>query len=230
MFKWFRRLIGSGSDGGVEAASLSSGGILRQRMVNSLDDLIKTPGKACYRTLIDIAASGSRDEFILSVHCPAFVGAGIRDGNLEKPGTQGLGKHQRTQVFTAAQIEQLIEGASLEQCIFLLRKPVAGPIAGLRRFLVGRTQDNDILMMDFAISRCHAEVEIRGEDYYLKDLGSSNGTYINGRLIDDRGTLLQDCDTVRFARYEFEFLSAGSLFDLLRTRIHSGGDSISSER
>jgi pSer/pThr/pTyr-binding forkhead associated (FHA) protein len=76
-------------------------------------------------------------------------------------------------------------------------------------------------MMDYAISRCHAEVEIRGDEYYLKDLGSANGSYINGTLVDDRGTLLHDGDTVRFARYEFQFLSAGALYDLMRTRMGS---------
>lgn len=95
---------------------------------------------------------------------------------------------------------------------------MSGAVSELRRFSIGRTQDNDILMMDYAISRCHAEVEIRGEDYYLKDLGSSNGTYVNGKLIGDRGTMLHDLDLVRFARYEFQFLSAGGLYDLMRSR------------
>jgi pSer/pThr/pTyr-binding forkhead associated (FHA) protein len=61
-------------------------------------------------------------------------------------------------------------------------------------------------------------VEIRGEGYYLKDLGSSNGTFVNGSLIDDRGTLLKGGDSVRFARYEFLFLTADGLFELLKKR------------
>jgi pSer/pThr/pTyr-binding forkhead associated (FHA) protein len=128
------------------------------------------------------------------------------------------GKSNKTQMFNPSVRAALIEGASLEQSIFLLRKPVSSSIRDLRTFTVGRTQQNDILMNDFAISREHAVVELRGDRYYLKDLGSSNGTYVGGKLIDDRGTLLQDGHAVRFARYEFNFLSVGALFELLKKR------------
>lgn len=218
MFSWLRSLSG-GKKKGMRASGASvKPPIDRQKLVATLDDLIKTPGKACYRTLVDLSHSCSKDEFIYFVHCPAFVGSGIHDGNLERAVGGMSGKSQKTQTFNAAEVAKLIEGASLEQSIFLLRKPVLGQLNELRRFTLGRTQDNDILMMDFAISRLHAEVEIRGEDYYLKDMGSSNGTFVNGNLIDDRGLLLQDGDRVRFARYEFLFLSAGGLYSLMKRR------------
>lgn len=195
-------------------------------MINSLDDLIKTPGKACYRTLVSLATSSTRDDFVYAVHCPAFVGSGIRDGELERVAASGQsGKWQKTQMFNPSIRALLIEGASIEQSIFLLRKPVGGRSSELRQFTIGRTQENDILMNDFAISRSHAIVELRGEDYYLKDLGSSNGTYVNGKLIDDRGTLLQDGDAVRFARYDFIFLSVEGLFELLKKRSVAAIDS-----
>lgn len=190
-----------------------------QITIASLDDLIKTPGKACYRTLVSLATSSSKDDFVYAVHCPAFVGSGIRDGELERasPSRQS-GKWQKTQMFSPSIRTLLVEGASIEQSIFLLRKPMSGRVAELRHFTIGRTHDNDILINDFAISRTHAVVEIRGEGYYLKDLGSSNGTYVNGKLIDDRGTLLEDGDTVRFARYDFLFLSTVGLFEMLKKR------------
>ena len=188
----------------------------RQKLIESLDDLIKTPGKACYRTLMELASSCSKSEFVDLLHCPAFVGSGIREGSLGS--ALGGGKSQKTQVFNASEIAKLIDGASIEQSIFLLRKSVRGKSGELTRFSIGRTQENDILMMDFAISRAQAEVELRGEDYILKDLGSSNGTFVNGDLIDDRGVALRDGDRVRFARYEFQFLPAAWLYDLLKER------------
>lgn len=218
MLRWLRR-IGSrkATPAVAQSQRVVSGEVIRrQNLIDSLDDLIKTPGKACYRTLVELATASSRDEFILFVHCPAFVGSGIRNGNLEK-GAVG-GKWQKTQVFSPSEVQALVEGASLEQSIFLLRKNVEGSISELRRFSIGRTQENDLLMMDFAISRAHALVELRGDGYFLKDLGSSNGTYVNGDLIDDRGTRLDDGDSIRFARYEFQFLSAGAMYDLLKRR------------
>ena len=217
MLGWFRKLSGKKSAPKVSPSTPVPRGLRRQRLIDSLDDLIKTPGKACYRTLVELAGDSTRDEFIYFVHCPVFVGSGIRKGSLER-GIVGGGKSQRTQVFSASEVQALVEGASIEQTIFLLRKPVEGNVPELKKFSIGRTQDNDILMMDFAISRAHALIELRGDGYFLKDLGSSNGTYVNGKLIDDRGTLLEVGDTIRFARYEFQFLSAGDVFDLLKQR------------
>jgi len=213
----------------TRGASQSGGATAgRQSLVNSLDDLIKTPGKACYRTLVALATTSTKDDFIYAVHCPAFVGSGIRDGELERVSSTGpTGKAQKTQMFNPSMRAFLVEGASIEQSIFLLRKPIERRGSELRQFSIGRTQANDILMNDYAISRAHAVVEIRGESYYLKDLGSSNGTYVNGFLIDDRGTLLADGDTVRFARYEFQFLAASGLFDLLKKRSVAVIDSMS---
>lgn len=227
MLSWLRRIIGggvaprqgSGTPVGESKSSKRGFSASHRTMIASLDDLIKTPGKACYRTLVSLATSCLKDDFVYAVHCPAFVGSGIRDGELERASSSGQsGKWQKTQMFNPSMRSLLVEGASIEQSIFLLRKPMSGRVSELRQFTIGRTQDNDILINDFAISRAHAVVELRGESYYLKDLGSSNGTYVNGKLIDDRGTLLEDGDTVRFARYDFLFLSAVGLFELLKSR------------
>ena len=46
---------------------------------------------------------------------------------------------------------------------------------------VGRTQNNSVRLHDTEVSREHAELVRRGDSYVLRDLGSSNGTYVNGR-------------------------------------------------
>ena len=46
---------------------------------------------------------------------------------------------------------------------------------------VGRTQNNSIRLHDTEVSREHAELVRHGDSYVLRDLGSSNGTYVNGR-------------------------------------------------
>lgn len=166
------------------------------------------------------------DDFATLVHCPAFVGAGIRDGELERRSSRNKSwTPQMTQMFNPAPRGLLMEGATIEQCIFLLRKPFTGAASELKRFTIGRGQGSDILINDFAISREHAVVEIRGGSFYLKDLGSSNGTYVDGSAIDDRGTLLENGATVRLARYEFQFLLAPGLYELMRQRSVSAFDS-----
>lgn len=48
---------------------------------------------------------------------------------------------------------------------------------------IGRTQENDIQIKDRFISRSHLRVLRKGEKYYLKDLESANGTFVDGDLI-----------------------------------------------
>lgn len=54
----------------------------------------------------------------------------------------------------------------------------------LRRFVVGRDLGCDISIQDDGISRKHFEVFIDGGSWWVRDLGSSNGTYLNGTRID----------------------------------------------
>jgi two-component system NtrC family sensor kinase len=51
------------------------------------------------------------------------------------------------------------------------------------RVTLGRDPANTIRLRDPEMSRRHAEIRRDGEDYWLVDLGSSNGTFVNGRRI-----------------------------------------------
>ncbi len=48
---------------------------------------------------------------------------------------------------------------------------------------IGRATDNAICVNDPSVARYHAMLEQRGEAYWLSDLGSANGTHINGRQV-----------------------------------------------
>jgi pSer/pThr/pTyr-binding forkhead associated (FHA) protein len=63
---------------------------------------------------------------------------------------------------------------------------------GLRRFTlerarmtIGRLPGNDVVLPYTQISRHHAEVRRRGEDWWILDLGSTNGLIMNGRQIKE---------------------------------------------
>jgi hypothetical protein len=67
------------------------------------------------------------------------------------------------------------------------------------------TASQTIVISDTAISRKHALIEHRIDGYWVTDLGSVNGTYVNDQRISGEQRL-QNGDIVRFARYEFEFV------------------------
>jgi len=63
--------------------------------------------------------------------------------------------------------------------------------------MIGRTPLNDIVIDNPVVSAQHAMLQKIGDTYWLKDLNSTNGTYVNG-LLFTYGEL-KDGDTIRFA-------------------------------
>jgi hypothetical protein len=52
-----------------------------------------------------------------------------------------------------------------------------------KTFTIGRSSDNDIAMKDGYVSRRHLKITKREESYFIVDLGSRNGTFVNGKQI-----------------------------------------------
>ena len=50
-------------------------------------------------------------------------------------------------------------------------------------FLVGRGEDCDLCLRDPEVSRHHCLIRVRGRETAISDLGSSNGTFINGHRL-----------------------------------------------
>ena len=51
---------------------------------------------------------------------------------------------------------------------------------------LGRSPDNDLILRDPATSGHHARVERRGEQFWIVDLGSTNGTLVNGEPVQEK--------------------------------------------
>lgn len=60
--------------------------------------------------------------------------------------------------------------------------------------IVGRDPDVDFPIEEYVISRRHAQVEKRDDGFYIKDIGSKNGTYLNNKPISE--ARLQDGDRI----------------------------------
>jgi hypothetical protein len=92
----------------------------------------------------------------------------------------------RTMVYSSAErlaepLEQRARSRA-ETALLLLdgRRLVVGP-SGLT---VGRSRECDVVVQDPNVSRKHAEIRPRGGSWVLVDLGSTNGSRLNGRVID----------------------------------------------
>ena len=74
------------------------------------------------------------------------------------------------------------------------------------RMTVGRRPDSDVFLDDVTVSRDHALVVKRGGDFYLDDLGSLNGTYVNRHRIESHK--LADGDELQIGKYKLTFLTS----------------------
>lgn len=71
---------------------------------------------------------------------------------------------------------------------------------------LGRHGDNNIVIKDPFISKRHFQIMEDEGDYYLEDLNSANGTYLNGDKIFDV-VKLNDGDIIRVGQIEFLFVN-----------------------
>jgi hypothetical protein len=70
----------------------------------------------------------------------------------------------------------------------------------IERTTVGRVEDNTFQIADGSVSSHHAEIILRGSDIVIRDLNSTNGTFINNEKVTE--TVLKPGQTLRFGQVE----------------------------
>ena len=73
------------------------------------------------------------------------------------------------------------------------------------RFTIGRRSSNDIHIDNLVISGEHAAIKIIGKDAFLEDMGSTNGTYVNGKQIQQH--ILQHDDVIQLGKYQLRYIA-----------------------
>lgn len=94
----------------------------------------------------------------------------------------------------------------------LISGPLAGKIFTLRgeETLIGRTEENDIILSHPSISRNHAKVLLEKDTYKIVDLGSANGVRVNG---EEYGKVaLKSGDKVDLGHVRLRFIAPGEQF------------------
>jgi hypothetical protein len=116
---------------------------------------------------------------------------GIQTGVVQPPGESRPAEEpepqsSRTMIYSSAErVSEPLEEharARAQRALLVLedKRMVVGP-AGV---VIGRSRQSDVVVDDPNVSRQHAEIRPRGGSWVLTDLGSTNGSVLNGRRID----------------------------------------------
>lgn len=72
------------------------------------------------------------------------------------------------------------------------------------RTTLGRRPYNDIVIDNLAVSGEHAVLQMMGNEVYIEDLNSTNGSYLNGKAVKKQ--LLQNDDVVEIGKYRIKYI------------------------
>jgi pSer/pThr/pTyr-binding forkhead associated (FHA) protein len=75
------------------------------------------------------------------------------------------------------------------------------------RLTIGRKPTNDIHIDNLAVSGDHARIVMLGSDWVLEDLGSTNGTLVNGAPVKNH--VLRNNDLIGLGKYKLKFIAEG---------------------
>jgi pSer/pThr/pTyr-binding forkhead associated (FHA) protein len=79
------------------------------------------------------------------------------------------------------------------------------------RFTIGRKPENEIQIDNLAVSGKHALIITILDDSFLEDLGSTNGTYVNGKLVKKHA--MKDGDVIAIGKHELKYINENATDD-----------------
>jgi diguanylate cyclase (GGDEF)-like protein len=110
--------------------------------------------------------------------------------------------------------------AGKEACLVVIYGLDLGKKYNLDRpsLIIGRSSKADIQIDQESVSRNHCKIINTGKTILLRDLGSTNGTYINDELVDEY--VLRDGDFIKIGRCIFKFLSGSNIENAYHEEIY----------
>ncbi|MDI1240276.1 MAG: FHA domain-containing protein [Polaromonas sp.] len=89
------------------------------------------------------------------------------------------------------------------------------------RTSLGRRPYNDIVIDNLAVSGEHAVLQMSGNDVFVEDLNSTNGTYLNGKAVKKQQ--LNNGDTVEIGKYKIKYVNEAASPGFEKTMIIKAG-------
>jgi len=170
---------------------------------------IRLPGAAARGEHVELTREGWRalaevriDGAARPAGAAGVIGGGVdielapyRVRVVPSPGGTAASPPQRTESLARELVRSLL-GAGAAPTLEIERGPAAGATRALpppeSALVIGRGDDAGWVLLDEDLSRTHAEVRRGWDGVTIRDLGSKNGTLVDGALVDRAGVELRD--------------------------------------
>jgi pSer/pThr/pTyr-binding forkhead associated (FHA) protein len=167
--------------------------------VNGFHADIKVEGDEVSITDIKSATGTLVNGEKITVTTPLRAGDIINVQGVELEVVEDEGGNAKTLVLSGTALMELGSGA---WSLIADSGPEKGQIIPVMdRTEIGRALECDISILEPALSRKHAELELTDDGLLIRDLGSVNGTFVNGEKVDEAS--LNDGDVLAFGRIRF---------------------------
>jgi len=116
------------------------------------------------------------------------------------------------EVTISRDMRAVISGVAQQHALLIV---LSGPRLGTRSVLgespieIGRSPACQLILDADSVSRRHARIEWNGSEHRLIDLGSTNGTFVNGKRVTDR--VLKDGDRVGIGKLQLKYVAGGNI-------------------
>ena len=184
-----------------------------------IDEVIDANNKLRYMQLLKHVMNSNIVEFVDEMQFPFLVGKELYVGELEP---QKGGRGHSTFKFQADVEESQTTGA-ITRAVYALHKGSNTGSANPNVYTVGRVPGNDITIVDYAISKRHANIHHDSGYYFVQDCGSTNGVSVGEvELKPRRKKVLSPGCTVSFGRFSFVFTYPVELYSGLMLQLEMG--------
>jgi hypothetical protein len=161
------------------------------------------------QALIDELRSMSRDQFVARHRSTSFLLLTTNVGDDDEAGFNTMVREPGS--FKGKSRSQV----SRQLTVLPIQKAEGNPYPD--RISVGRARNCDVALRDPSVSKLHAHFKVRDGGFDLVDLGSQNGSCVNGRpLAKERPEAVSSGDVLLFGAVSCKIVNAGLLHDLLK--------------
>ncbi|MDK1024386.1 MAG: FHA domain-containing protein [Gammaproteobacteria bacterium] len=175
--------------------------VLDEEGVNAFHADLKVDGETV--TLTDVGTQTGTSLNGTKLTGPVMLRAGdlisIQGVELEVVGAESAAPEGKTLVLSGTARFEMGLGS---WAIVADSGPEKGQVIAIKeKTSIGRALECDISILEPGLSRQHAELEILDAELIIRDLGSSNGTYLNGKKISQ--AVCRGGDVLQFERIKF---------------------------